>query len=204
MDEGPGNCTWINRLLHEPGVASSECIVHYGSFGPMRRCLGSDAIYPMALFAAKPGGSLPHLVDRHAPCFFGTERLRVSAAGVRARRGGKMMTSTSTAFALSGLGGNNAHSAGFLAAAQELQRQRFQAVHPERSGDGLVGAVDANVEPAQRRLDVGVDGSDKSVTTTFWMHGLETLPLEFLSRSEKPGAVGVVATQTAERECGRC
>jgi hypothetical protein len=62
-----------------------------------------------------------------------------------------MMTSTSTAFAFSGLGGNNAHSAGFLAAAQELQRQRLQAVHPERSGDGLVGAVDANVEPAQRR-----------------------------------------------------
>ena len=58
-----------------------------------------------------------------------------------------MTTSPSTAFAFAGLGGNNAHSAGFLAAAQELQRQRFQAVHPERSGAGFVGGV----EPAQRR-----------------------------------------------------
>jgi hypothetical protein len=42
--------------------------------------------------------------------------------------------SSQTAFAFAGLGGNNAHGAGFLAAAQELQRQRGQAVHPSGNG----------------------------------------------------------------------
>jgi hypothetical protein len=36
-----------------------------------------------------------------------------------------------TAFALAGLGGNNAYGAGFLAAAQQVQRQR----NDETSGD---------------------------------------------------------------------
>jgi hypothetical protein len=39
-----------------------------------------------------------------------------------------------TAFAIAGLGGSNAHGAGFLAAAQQLQRQRRQAVGPPDGG----------------------------------------------------------------------
>jgi hypothetical protein len=64
------------------------------------------------------------------------------------------MKSTSTAFALGGLGGNNAHGAGFLAAAQELQRQRRQGTRPDPHGDGIVGAVDA--EAARRRERLGI------------------------------------------------
>jgi hypothetical protein len=64
------------------------------------------------------------------------------------------MKSTSTAFALGGLGGNNAHSAGFLAAAQELQRQRRQGAHPDPDGDGLVGAVDVEAAQRRARLDI--------------------------------------------------
>ena len=66
------------------------------------------------------------------------------------------MTSTSTAFALGGLGGNNAHGAGFLAAAQELQRQRGQAAHPEQSGDGIVGAANADADAPRRRARLGI------------------------------------------------
>ena len=42
--------------------------------------------------------------------------------------------SRSTAFAIAGLGGNNAHGAGFLAAAQQLQRLRQQAVRNPPNG----------------------------------------------------------------------
>jgi hypothetical protein len=48
----------------------------------------------------------------------------------------------STAFALAGLGGNNAHGAGFLAAAQELQRRRQESVAPD-APERLAGHVEA-------------------------------------------------------------
>jgi hypothetical protein len=44
-----------------------------------------------------------------------------------------------TAFAIGGLGGNNAHGAGFLAAAQELQRERQQGVGVAAGGLGADG-----------------------------------------------------------------
>jgi hypothetical protein len=44
-----------------------------------------------------------------------------------------------TAFAIGGLGGNNAHGAGFLAAAQELQRERQQGVGVAADGRGPGG-----------------------------------------------------------------
>jgi len=62
--------------------------------------------------------------------------------------------SPSTAFALGGLGGNNAHSAGFLAAAQELQRQRRQGGHPDARGDGSVSAVGADAARRRDCLDI--------------------------------------------------
>ncbi len=61
-----------------------------------------------------------------------------------------------TAFAIAGLGGNNAHGAGFLAAAQELQRQRDQARHDvdlrDPAPDGQVrrpGGRATNAAPGQ-------------------------------------------------------
>ena len=59
-------------------------------------------------------------------------------AGALGGLGAETRRSRSTAFALAGLGGNNAHGAGFLAAAQQLQRQRQQAVRcsPHRQDPG--------------------------------------------------------------------
>jgi hypothetical protein len=56
--------------------------------------------------------------------------------------------SRSTAFAIAGLGGNNAHGAGFLAAAQEVQRQRQQAVRTSPDGETFGASTDIS---AQRR-----------------------------------------------------
>jgi hypothetical protein len=53
-----------------------------------------------------------------------------------------------TAFAIAGLGGNNAHGAGFLSAAQELQRQRRLAVSATRDGESSSGSESMS---AQRR-----------------------------------------------------
>jgi len=53
-----------------------------------------------------------------------------------------------TAFAIGGLGGNNAHGAGFLTAAQELQDQRGQAL-----GDGVgQEALDGGSTPPRERV----------------------------------------------------
>ncbi len=54
--------------------------------------------------------------------------------------------SRSTAFALAGLGGNNAHGAGFLAAAQQLQRQRQQAVRTSPDGRTSGPSTDVSVQ----------------------------------------------------------
>jgi hypothetical protein len=56
-----------------------------------------------------------------------------------------------TAFALAGLGGNNAHGAGFLAAAQELQRQRQESFTP----DALLRFAALNDE-GRRRMNRGI------------------------------------------------
>jgi len=53
------------------------------------------------------------------------------------------------------------------------------------------------------RVGIGVGDSADPVTILSRVPGLAALPLEFLSRSEEAGAVGVVAAQAAERECGR-
>ena len=58
----------------------------------------------------------------------------------------------STAFALAGLGGNNAHGAGFLAAAQELQRRRQESFAP----DALVRLCRLDDVGARRRMDRGI------------------------------------------------
>jgi hypothetical protein len=58
----------------------------------------------------------------------------------------------STAFALAGLGGNNAHGAGFLAAAQELQRRRQESFTP----DALVRLAGLDDVGARRRMDRGI------------------------------------------------
>jgi len=58
----------------------------------------------------------------------------------------------STAFALAGLGGNNAHGAGFLAAAQELQRRRQESFTP----DALVRLAGHDDVGARRRMDRGI------------------------------------------------
>jgi hypothetical protein len=62
--------------------------------------------------------------------------------------------SRSTAFALAGLGGNNAHGAGFLAAAQGLQRQRQQAVRTSPNGraSGASTGMSAQCRARQARL----------------------------------------------------
>jgi hypothetical protein len=57
-----------------------------------------------------------------------------------------------TAFALAGLGGNNAHGAGFLAAAQELQRQRQESFAP----DALARFAALDDEGARRRMNRGI------------------------------------------------
>jgi hypothetical protein len=58
--------------------------------------------------------------------------------------------SRSTAFALAGLGGNNAHGAGFLAAAQQLQRQRQQAVRTSPNGQTSGAATDMSARSRAR------------------------------------------------------
>ena len=58
--------------------------------------------------------------------------------------------SRSTAFALAGLGGNNAHGAGFLAAAQQLQRQRQQAVRTSPNGQTPGAATDMSARSRAR------------------------------------------------------
>ncbi len=57
-----------------------------------------------------------------------------------------------TAIALAGLGGNNAHGAGFLAAAQELQRLRQESF----TSDALVRFAALNDERARRRMNRGI------------------------------------------------
>ena len=62
--------------------------------------------------------------------------------------------SRSTAFALAGLGGNNAHGAGFLAAAQQLQRQRQQPARTSPNGQtsGASTDVPARCRAREARL----------------------------------------------------
>jgi hypothetical protein len=61
------------------------------------------------------------------------------------------MASTRTAFALAGLGGNNAHGAGFLAAAQDFQRQRQPDASGPHGGLHAVSDDDGQGMPADRQ-----------------------------------------------------
>jgi len=97
------------------------------------------------------------------------------------------MSGTRTAFALAGLGGNNAHGAGFLAAAQQVQRQR----------NAQDGAPRAHGSAAPDGADAGSAGGGAAVTSDDAVRAERArrgiLPeLEFLSCTS--GAIATAAT----------
>jgi hypothetical protein len=96
------------------------------------------------------------------------------------------MSGTRTAFALAGLGGNNAHGAGFLAAAQQVQRQR---------NDAAAGAVAVGGTAAGSAGDEGAAGAyagaGDPIRAERARRGILT-ELEFISCTS--GAIATTAT----------